>query len=76
VEDFLDFHHVSQRKLLFRMNETMGPGTLSKEMADKVEAQFQEVREKFGFTEVAQSHANQTKMLPLTCIHSVPSQVL
>jgi hypothetical protein len=54
IEDFLDFHHVSQRKLLFSINETMGEGTLSKEMADKVEAQYQEVKEKFMVTDCAE----------------------
>jgi hypothetical protein len=53
VEDFLDFHHVAQRKLLFSINETMGEGTLSEEMAAKVEAQYQEVKEKFMITDCA-----------------------
>lgn len=53
IDDFLDFHHISQRKLLFSINETMGEGTLSREMADKVEAQYQEVKEKFMVTDCA-----------------------
>jgi Family of unknown function (DUF5677) len=50
VDDFLDFHHISQRKLLLSINETMGKGTISEEMSDRVEKQYQETKEKFMIT--------------------------
>lgn len=53
MDDFLDFHHVSQRKLMLSINETMGEEIVSKEMADLVEAQYQEVKDKFMVTDCA-----------------------
>jgi hypothetical protein len=51
IEDFLDFHHVSQRKLKIACENTMGADTFSPEMAADIEKEYEQVREKFMITE-------------------------
>jgi hypothetical protein len=47
VEDFLDYFHVSQRKLMLACNSTMGAGTVSADMASDIEARYAEVKDRF-----------------------------
>jgi hypothetical protein len=47
LEDFYDFHRLSQRKLKIACEDTMGKDTFPEEMASAIEAEFQEIKEKF-----------------------------
>jgi hypothetical protein len=51
VDDFLDFHHISQRKLLLSIKETMGEDVIPEEIAADVEQQYQELKGKFMVTD-------------------------
>jgi hypothetical protein len=51
AQNFLDFHWVSQRKLMKAIDETFGPELLSQEKRDEVEREFQRVRERFTVTD-------------------------
>jgi hypothetical protein len=51
IEDFLDFYHVSQRKLKIACENTMGEGTFSHEQATEIEKSYQEVKDKFMVTD-------------------------
>jgi Family of unknown function (DUF5677) len=51
MEDFLDFHHVSQRKLLASIRETMGADVIPEEISAGVEQSYQEVKERFMVTD-------------------------
>lgn len=50
LEDFLDFHLVSQRKLKIACEATMGKDMFSPEMAADIEQRYQEVKDKFMIT--------------------------
>jgi hypothetical protein len=47
IEDFLDYHHVSQRKLKIACEETMGADTLAPEQAAEIESEFAAVKKRF-----------------------------
>jgi hypothetical protein len=47
VEDFLDYHHVSQRKLLVAIRETMGANVIPQAIADDVEQNYEAVKDRF-----------------------------
>jgi len=51
AENFLDFHWVSQRKLMKAIDETFGPELLGQEKREEVEQKFQAVRERFTVTD-------------------------
>lgn len=51
IEDFLDFYHVSQRKLMIACQNTMGAETFSAEMASDIEKEYAQVRDKFMVTD-------------------------
>jgi|SRR5579859_958492 len=53
MEDFLDFHHISQRKLLLAIKETMGGDVIPEEVSADVEQRYQELKEKFMVTHCA-----------------------
>jgi hypothetical protein len=47
LDAFLDFHHISQRKLMHSIKETIGADVLPEDIAADVEKRCQEVKEKF-----------------------------
>jgi hypothetical protein len=49
--NFLDFHWVSQRKLMKAIDETFGPELLGEEKREEVEQEFQSVKERFTITD-------------------------
>ena len=51
IEDFLDFYHVTQRKLMIACQDTMGAETFPPEMAADIEKEYQQVKDKFMITE-------------------------
>jgi hypothetical protein len=51
LQDFLDFHHVSQRKLMIVCEDTMGKGTFSPSQIAQIEREFKEVKNKFMITD-------------------------
>jgi hypothetical protein len=54
IDDFLDFYHVAQRKLLIASESTMGTGTFSSEQASEIEKRYEEVKERFMVTDCKQ----------------------
>lgn len=53
IEDFFDYHHVSQRKLKIACENTMGEDTFSPEQAAEIEREFEQVKDKFMVTDCA-----------------------
>ncbi len=51
IDDFLDFYHVTQRKLMIACQNTMGADTFPPEMAAEIEREYQQVKNKFMITE-------------------------
>jgi hypothetical protein len=51
IDDFLDFHLVSQRKLMIACEATMGKGTFPPEMTADIEQRYQDVKDKFMVTD-------------------------
>ena len=51
IEDFLDYYHVSQRKLKIACETTMGADTFTPEQAAEIENEFAAVKEKFMVTD-------------------------
>lgn len=51
IEDFLDYFHVSQRKLKTAVEETMGADTFTPEQAAAIEAEFERVKHKYRVTD-------------------------
>lgn len=51
IEDFLDFYHVTQRKLMIACQNTMGAETFPPEITADIEREYQQVKEKFMITE-------------------------
>jgi hypothetical protein len=51
AEDFLDYHKVADHKLLKAVEETMGTDVFSPEEKQRIEREFQEVREQFMVTD-------------------------
>jgi hypothetical protein len=51
IEDFLDFYHVTQRKLMVACQNTMGAETFPPEMAAEIEGEYRGVKDKFMITE-------------------------
>src|SRR5258708_14788780 len=51
LDDFLDFHHISQRKLLSSIKETIGEDVIPENLSSDVEQRYQELREKFMITD-------------------------
>jgi hypothetical protein len=47
IQNFLDYYHVSQRKLKIACERTMGADTFSPEQAAEIEREFEEVKDKF-----------------------------
>lgn len=47
IDNFLDYYHVSQRKLMLACENTMGEGTFSPEQIADIEREFKEVKDKF-----------------------------
>jgi hypothetical protein len=50
LDDFFDFHHVSQHKLMVNIKETMGD-IFAEEVSVEVEKRYQELKEKFMVTD-------------------------
>jgi hypothetical protein len=50
IDDFYDFHWVSQHRLMKAIQETFGPELLGKTITNEVEQRFQQVRERFMIT--------------------------
>ena len=51
LQDFWDFYHISQRKLMISCEQAMGKGTFSPEQVAEIESQFQAVKDKFMITD-------------------------
>jgi hypothetical protein len=51
IDDFLDFYHVSQRKLMIACRNTMGESMFPPEMAEEVERQYESVKDRFMVTD-------------------------
>jgi len=51
LDDFLDFHFVSQKKLMIACEATMGKDTFPPEMAADIEQRYQGVKDKFMVTD-------------------------
>jgi len=51
IENFLDYYHVSQRKLMIACENSMGKGTFSPEQAAEIEREFEKVKDKFMVTD-------------------------
>lgn len=47
IDDFLDFFHVTQRKLMIACNNTMGDQTFPRETVDDIEKSYQQVKDRF-----------------------------
>src|SRR5439155_17641975 len=50
IDDFVDFHLVSNRKLMIACRETMGADMFSEEEVARVESEYQQVKTKFEVT--------------------------
>jgi hypothetical protein len=50
IENFLDYYHVSQRKLKIACENTMGEDTFSPEQAAEIEREFEAVKDKYMVT--------------------------
>jgi hypothetical protein len=50
IDDFIDFHLVSNRKLMIACRETMGSDMFSDEEVARIEAEYQQVKDKFEVT--------------------------
>jgi len=50
-DDFFDFFYVGQRKLMIACNNTMGGEVFSRETADEIEKNYQNVKERFMVTD-------------------------
>ena len=53
LDDFLDFHHISQRKLMISIKETMGDDMMSEDISADVEEKYRELKNKFMVTDCA-----------------------
>lgn len=63
LPDFMDFHHVSQHKLLVAIKQTFGEDAIPEEMATRLEQKFDEVKGRFmvtGCTECGAKRLNHT----------------
>src|SRR5262249_53681654 len=47
VENFWDFHHVTQRRLMFAIKETFGESTFPAETVAELEANYQQVKGRY-----------------------------
>jgi hypothetical protein len=50
IDDFLDYYHVGQRKLMLACQDTMGAATFPPDQVTDIEAAFKAVKEKFMVT--------------------------
>jgi hypothetical protein len=57
-DDFFQFFHVSQRKLMIACKDTMGEEVFSRETADEIEKNYEKVKEKFMVTDCEECGAN------------------
>jgi hypothetical protein len=53
IDNFLDYFHVSQRKLMIACENTMGEGTFSLDQIAEIEKSFQAVKDRFMVTDCA-----------------------
>lgn len=51
LDNFYDFHRLSQRKLKIACEKTMGKDTFTEGMASDIEAEFEEIKDKFMVTD-------------------------
>jgi hypothetical protein len=51
IDDFLDFYHVSQRKLMIACKNTMGEEVFPPEMAADIENEYEKVKDKYIVTD-------------------------
>jgi hypothetical protein len=51
LDDFYDFHRLSQRKLKIACENTMGKDVFTDEMASEIEEDFREIKDKFMVTD-------------------------
>jgi len=51
IDDFLDFYHVNQRKLMIACKNTMGEEIFPPEMAVDIEREYGQVKDKFMVTD-------------------------
>jgi len=51
IEDFLDFYHITQRKLMIACQNTMGAETFPPELAAEIEKEYWQVKDRFMITE-------------------------
>ena len=51
IDDFLDYFHVNQRKLMIACEQTMGKGTFTPEHVAEIEKSYEEVKDRFMITD-------------------------
>jgi hypothetical protein len=56
IEDFMDFYHVSQRKLMIVCKNAMGEEIFPTEMAADIEKEYRRVKDKFMVTDCEKRH--------------------